>query len=247
MHLVIEVDGTRREVELAQAAETATLADLVEHACNVPLPADVPLWVDDHRHEAGDLVRDVALIEGSRIGRSPAEQAVPVRGWAASLSAGLDAGWTVPVPTGRPLLIGRSPQADITLDSPSASWSHATVEHDGEGLRVRDAGSTNGTFVRGDEGRRGGRHRRGRRRDRLRRAPPSRSGGARTRPSPRPRERCTTSPTSRPCPSTGRRAPACRPSRPRSSRRPASPSPRPPGSPSRASPRRCSWPWSWWR
>ena len=74
----------------------------------------MPLWVDAHQHEAGDLVRDVALIEGSRIGRSPAEQAVPVPGWAASLSAGLDAGWTVPVPTGRPLLIGRSPQADIS-------------------------------------------------------------------------------------------------------------------------------------
>lgn len=151
MHLVIEVDGTRREVELAQAADTATLADLVEHACSVPLPADVPLWVDARRHEAGDLVRDVALIEGSRIGRAPAEQAIPVPGWAASLSAGLDAGWTVPVPSGRPLLIGRSPQADITLDSPSASWSHATVEHDGDGLRVRDGGSTNGTFVRGEK------------------------------------------------------------------------------------------------
>ena len=151
MHLVIEVDGTRREVELAQAGETATLADLVEHACGVPIPSDVPLWVDARRHEAGDLVRSVALIEGSRIGRSPSEQAEPVSGWAASLSAGLDAGWTVPVPAGRPLLIGRSPQADITVDSPSASWSHATVEHDGEGLRVRDAGSTNGTFVRGEK------------------------------------------------------------------------------------------------
>ena len=43
MHLVIEVDGTRREVELAQAADTATLADLVEHACGIPVPADVPL------------------------------------------------------------------------------------------------------------------------------------------------------------------------------------------------------------
>ena len=144
MHLVIEVDGTRRKVELAQAAETATLADLVEHACHVPLSSDVPLWVDARRHEAGDLVRTVALIEGSRIGRSPAEQAAPVSGWAASLSAGLDTGWTVPVPTGRPLLIGRSPQADITVDSPSASWSHATIEHDGDTLRVREPGPRTG-------------------------------------------------------------------------------------------------------
>ena len=40
MHLVIDVDGVRHEVELAQAAETATLADLVEHACDLSLAAD---------------------------------------------------------------------------------------------------------------------------------------------------------------------------------------------------------------
>ena len=60
-------------------------------------------------------------------------------------------GSTVPVPQSRPLLIGRSPQADISVDSPSVSWSHASVEHDGDGLRVRDSGSTNGTLVDGVE------------------------------------------------------------------------------------------------
>ena len=151
MHLVIEVDGTRREVELAQAAETATLADVVEHACTLPLSPDVPLWVDSRRFEAGDLVRGAGLIEGSRIGRSPADDAEALSGWAASLSGGLEAGWTIAVPTGRPLLVGRSPQADITVDSPSASWSHASVEHEDDALRVRDAGSTNGTFVNGEK------------------------------------------------------------------------------------------------
>ncbi len=151
MHLLIDVDGTSREIELAQAAETATLADLVQHACDQALAADEVLWVDDAKHDAGDLVRSASLLEGSRIGREPVEHAKPISGWAASLSAGLDAGRTVEVPTTRPLLIGRSPQADLTIDSPSASWSHASVEHTDDGLLVRDSGSTNGTLVDGTE------------------------------------------------------------------------------------------------
>ena len=156
MRLVIEVDGTRDEVELAQAVETATLADLVEHACDLRLSAEETLWVDGHRHDAGDLVHDLNLLEGSRIARSPLERPEPMKGWAASVSGGLDVGYTVSVPTHRPLLIGRSPHADLTVDSPSTSWNQASVEHEDDGLRVRDAGSTNGTFVDGvkidDEG-----------------------------------------------------------------------------------------------
>ena len=109
MRLVIEVDGTRDEVELAQAVETATLADLVEHACDLRLSAEETLWVDGHRHDAGDLVHDLNLLEGSRIARSPLERPEPMKGWAASVSGGLDVGYTVSVPTHRPLLIGRSP------------------------------------------------------------------------------------------------------------------------------------------
>ena len=151
MHLVIDVDGVRHEVELAQAAESATLVDLVQHACEVELSPDDAVWVDDTRHEAGDLVRTVSLLEGSTIGRSPAEHARPISGWAASVSGGMDAGPTVAVPQNRPLLVGRSPHADISIDSPSASWNHASIEHEDGGLRVRDSGSTNGTLVDGVE------------------------------------------------------------------------------------------------
>lgn len=151
MRLVIEVDGPRHEVELAQAAGHATLADLVEHACGIAVPAGETLWVDGRRHEAGDLVSSAGLLEGSRLARSPHERPQPISGWAASISAGLDVGYTVAVPNGRPLVIGRSPQADLAIDSGSVSWSHATVEHDEDGLRVRDAGSTNGTLVDGLE------------------------------------------------------------------------------------------------
>ena len=149
MHLVIDVDGVRREVELAQAAEAATLIDLVQHAGDVAVRPDETLWIDDTPHDAGDLVRSTALLEGTRIGRTPANHSSPISGWAASLSGGMNAGRTVAIPQRRPLLIGRSPQADLTIDSPSASWSHASIEHAERGLLVRDSGSTNGTYVDG--------------------------------------------------------------------------------------------------
>ncbi len=179
MRLAIELDGVRHEVETSQYAETATLADLVEAVCGTTVPGDDTLWVDDSEHTANARLSDLLLLEGTRVARSRLDPPRPVRGWAALVSGGLDAGRTVAVPTKRALFIGRSPQADLTVDSASASWSHATVEHAVEsvggeqeepaegrkkpkpedepapepetraGLRIKDAGSTNGTFVDG--------------------------------------------------------------------------------------------------
>ncbi len=151
MRLVIAVDDLPCEVEVPQHAEAATLGDLVAAGVGVVLAPGETLWVDEHRYAAEDLLRDVTLLEGSRIGREPVSRPEPLRGWAALVSGGLHTGTAVAVPTSRPLTIGRSPQADLTLDSPSVSWSHVSVERDGEGLRVRDAGSTNGTLVEGVE------------------------------------------------------------------------------------------------
>ena len=128
MRLAIELDGTRHEVETSQYAETATLGDLVEAVCGVAVDGEDTLWVDDRQHTANARLSDVLLLEGSRVARSSLEPPPQVRGWAALMSGGLAAGQTVAVPAKRPLLIGRSPQADLTVDSVSASWSHAKVE-----------------------------------------------------------------------------------------------------------------------
>ncbi len=183
MRLAIELDGVRHEVETSQYAETATLADLVEAVCGTGVPGEETLFVDDREHTGNARLSDLLLLEGSRVARSPLETPSPVRGWTALMAGGLDAGRTLAVPTRRALFIGRSPQADLTVDSPSASWSHATIEHatetvgadededaEGrkrkrkdkqaedeptpepetlEGLRIKDEGSTNGTFVDG--------------------------------------------------------------------------------------------------
>lgn len=46
--------------------------------------------------------------------------------------------------------VGRSRESDIFLVDPSVSRVHATLEPQGDSVMVRDAGSTNGTFVNGE-------------------------------------------------------------------------------------------------
>jgi EAL domain-containing protein (putative c-di-GMP-specific phosphodiesterase class I) len=54
--------------------------------------------------------------------------------------------WTIQVRR-TPFRIGRRPGLDLTLPTESVSNEHAELVRDGQGLRLRDLGSTNGTFV----------------------------------------------------------------------------------------------------
>lgn len=60
-------------------------------------------------------------------------------------------GTRITVPWGSPLLAGRSGDADLQLDDTFVSGWHARFIVTAEGLVVEDLGSTNGTFVNGDE------------------------------------------------------------------------------------------------
>ncbi len=46
-------------------------------------------------------------------------------------------------------IIGRSDQADMVISSKDVSRSHAEIEFDGNGFRIKDLNSTNGTFING--------------------------------------------------------------------------------------------------
>lgn len=46
-------------------------------------------------------------------------------------------------------LIGRDPEADITIDDEAASRRHAAVVRSGTRFQLRDLGSTNGTYLNG--------------------------------------------------------------------------------------------------
>ncbi len=70
----------------------------------------------------------------------------PQRGFLLRVVAGADAGKTLTVDGGqaRPLYVGSSPGADLVLRDPAVSRRHVTFDVGPSGLRVRDAGSTNG-------------------------------------------------------------------------------------------------------
>jgi pSer/pThr/pTyr-binding forkhead associated (FHA) protein len=50
---------------------------------------------------------------------------------------------------GKPVMIGRTAEADVTLDNPSISREHAVVELVKDRAYLTDKGSTNGTKVNG--------------------------------------------------------------------------------------------------
>ncbi|WP_396289402.1 FtsK/SpoIIIE domain-containing protein [Curtobacterium sp. KT1] len=150
MRLLIELDDRRDAVEVDGWSGASSLGDLVSAAIGLTLEPGTTLAVDGHRTSVDTPLRDLVLLEGSRIGRTPDERPLSTDGWTVTLAGGLEAGLVVPVPRGRKLVVGRAPQADVVLPTESASWEHCTVEREDDGVRVRDAGSTNGTVVAGE-------------------------------------------------------------------------------------------------
>ncbi|ROQ05043.1 MULTISPECIES: FtsK/SpoIIIE domain-containing protein [unclassified Curtobacterium] len=150
MRLLIELDDRREAVEVDGWSGASSLGELIAAAIGVELDAETTLAVDGHRTSAATPLRDLVLLEGSRIGRAPQERPQTIDGWSVTLAGGLDAGLVVPVPRSRKLVVGRAPQADVVLPTESASWEHCTIEREDDGVRVRDAGSTNGTVIAGE-------------------------------------------------------------------------------------------------
>ena len=48
---------------------------------------------------------------------------------------------------GEVVTVGRSPECSIFLDDVTVSREHAEIQRGGQGFRIRDAGSLNGTYV----------------------------------------------------------------------------------------------------
>src|SRR5215210_3592057 len=56
---------------------------------------------------------------------------------------------SVQVTGGRTFLVGRSVACDLPVQDPTVSRRHAELEQTSAGVRVRDLGSTNGTYLDG--------------------------------------------------------------------------------------------------
>lgn len=82
----------------------------------------------------------IGLVKGQR-----AQQEV----WSISVEKGPKELRGVKVVVSGPVVIGRSPGADIVIDDTFVSGRHARFSPLGEGLLVEDLGSTNGTLLNG--------------------------------------------------------------------------------------------------
>ena len=66
-------------------------------------------------------------------------------------SPALRVGSAVALLPGERVVLGRAPESDVVLNDTFVSARHASVEAVPEGLLVEDLGSTNGTYVDGEE------------------------------------------------------------------------------------------------
>ena len=83
----------------------------------------------------------IGLVAGQRVKRAGA--------WTITVLRGPNELINTTVPVTGPIVIGRSPGADIVLGDDFVSGRHARVSPSGDGAVVEDLGSTNGTILNG--------------------------------------------------------------------------------------------------
>ena len=139
MRVLIDLDERRFECDVAHAAPATTLTDLVEASGGPRLAPDEAVFVNEAEVRGSTPVSELIFLEGSRISRAPWQIPQRVRGWSVTLAGGQRTGGVIDVPHGREMLIGRSPHADLSLPTESASWDHCRLRREEDGLRVVDA------------------------------------------------------------------------------------------------------------
>lgn len=164
-HMRISIVHAGRSVtcEVVSWRTTATVADVLVDRGYAPKDF-AAITVDGHaglsvpmQLGAHTSLSAAGLREGSTLsleGRHPDTAALdpqplrsPTPGWCVSVISGADAVAGIHLPHGVTRTIGRSPLADVTVNSRTASWLHCTIERVGAEIQISDAGSRNGTYV----------------------------------------------------------------------------------------------------
>ncbi len=138
--------------ELADAGSRGTPASSVDQC--VPVVAPVAgLSREESLHRSGDFNAFAAAFESDagpdvRTGTAGTHGAfTEVRPLAQLLRT--DDGASQAYPLHGRMLVGRSPDAELHIDSSTVSRQHATLECDSFGVLIEDTQSTNGTYVNG--------------------------------------------------------------------------------------------------
>lgn len=155
MRILVHLDGLKASFELEAWQPGTTLAMLL-NSVGIAVSDGERLVVDRSTVAAKTPLHELSLLEGSLISRSTPTPVNNLHNWNVSVSAGLEVRPPVTLPVHRAYTLGRAPQSDLVISSISTSWHHCTLKLETGGVRIKDAGSTNGTFVDGravgDEG-----------------------------------------------------------------------------------------------
>ncbi|SDO26769.1 DNA segregation ATPase FtsK/SpoIIIE, S-DNA-T family [Nakamurella panacisegetis] len=113
------------------------------------LPADSTLHLGHGVVDDSWVLGRAPLLAGRVLSTRPDVEATAVGPVQLSCVAGPDAGPSIPMPD-RPIVVGRHPDCDLTLDDPELSRRHARVELAAGVLLVTDLESSNGVRVDGE-------------------------------------------------------------------------------------------------
>jgi S-DNA-T family DNA segregation ATPase FtsK/SpoIIIE len=152
VHIVLRSAAGDRDVEVSPRSPDATVDDLLRAALGARRPQEVAIaghWVAGSTPIEDSGLHEGAILDASHDGPRPPARGAPEAGFELAVLAGLDAGRAYPLPAGR-VMVGRSPDAAITLAHATVSARHCVLELGGDGHgTVTDEGSTSGTYVDG--------------------------------------------------------------------------------------------------
>ncbi len=140
--LQVLIDEAPRVVEKRELHERLWQGTFVSDATLVGLVKELRRALDD-RDPNAPIIRTAHrvgyafcpdVVRGARARPAPASHWLVLHGRRAALQEGEN-------------VIGRNPASDVCLDAPGVSRSHARIVVDGDGVRLTDLGSKNGTTV----------------------------------------------------------------------------------------------------
>ena len=118
------------------------------------LPAGIKVFAIRQQEVNKIPSSDIIIEENNSIGMVGTRQSRTRRGLALRVTKGPREVTGVTLPLDGPLLIGRSPDADLVIADDFVSSTHARIMPVEGGLVLEDLGSTNGTLVNGQPARR---------------------------------------------------------------------------------------------
>ncbi|MFT7475055.1 MAG: S-DNA-T family DNA segregation ATPase FtsK/SpoIIIE, partial [Verrucomicrobiales bacterium] len=148
MRLYLDCAGSERTVAISIDDPDATISNLCEA---LSVGADGALTIDDVTYRREALLRDIPIVDGSRVTEDHGVSSKLVaqhRHWVGVIS-GPDAGSFRALAPSEYVAVGSGPLNDLVIENDTISAAHLLVEHQTDSIVVEDLNSRNGTWLNG--------------------------------------------------------------------------------------------------